>query len=231
MLSVLSLVFWALTLVVVLKYLSVVLRADNRGEGGILALLALLLRHEKDRPREPTGRFSRRAVLTMLGMFGTALLLADGMITPSISVLSAVEGLAVAAPGTERLVVPLTVLILIGLFVVQRWGTARIANFFGPVMLVWFAMIALMGLRWIFQEPSVLEAFDPRHAVTLYLHQPGQAFFLLGAIVLCITGRSTLCRPGPFRPATDSAGLVHSGVSGLDPELFRTGSVHPRPPR
>jgi len=191
-LSVLSLVFWALTLVVVLKYLSVVLRADNRGEGGILALLALLLRHEKDRPNEPTGKFSRRAVLTMLGIFGSALLLADGMITPSISVLSAVEGLAVAAPGTEKLVVPLTVLILIGLFMVQRWGTARIANFFGPVMLVWFAMIALMGLRWIVQEPRVLAAFDPLHAVTLYLHQPRQAFFLLGAIVLCITGAEAL---------------------------------------
>ena len=128
----------------------------------------------------------------MLGIFGTALLLADGMITPSISVLSAAEGLAVAEPGTEKLVVPLTVLILIGLFMVQCWGTARIANFFGPAMLVWFAMIALMGLHWIVQEPGVLAAFDPRHAVTLYLHQPRQAFFLLGAIVLCITGPEAL---------------------------------------
>lgn len=192
-LSVLSLIFWALTLVVVVKYLSVVLRADNHGEGGILALLALLLGHEtKDASDGPSRIWSRRTALTLLGLFGTSLLLADGMITPSISVLSAIEGLGVAAPALRGSVVPLTVFILIGLFVVQRYGTARLARYFGPAMVVWFATIALMGLPYVVSHPEVLAALDPRHCVHVFVRQPKAAFLLLGAIVLAITGAEAL---------------------------------------
>lgn len=190
-LSVLSLIFWALTLVIVVKYLSVVLRADNRGEGGILALLALLIRD--DRTGEASPPKSRQVlVYSLLGIFGTSLLLADGMITPSISVLSAVEGLEVAAPHLADLVVPLTVCILIGLFVVQRFGTARIARFFGPIMFVWFATIGCLGLIWIRVHPEILAAVDPRHILRLFLAEPAKGFLLLGAIVLCITGAEAL---------------------------------------
>jgi KUP system potassium uptake protein len=192
-LSVLSLIFWALVLVVIVKYLSVVLRADNRGEGGILALLALLLGHEKkDAPDGQPSPWSRRTALTLLGLFGTSLLLADGMITPSISVLSAIEGLGVAAPGLRSIVVPLTVFILIGLFMVQRFGTAHLARYFGPAMLLWFATIALMGLPYIVRYPEVLAAIDPRHSVHVFVRQPKAAFLLLGAIVLAITGAEAL---------------------------------------
>jgi KUP system potassium uptake protein len=185
-LGVVSLIFWALTLVVVVKYLTVVLRADNHGEGGILALLALLT----GGPGAPSPR--RRAVLASLAVFGTALLLADGMITPAISVLSALEGLQVAAPRTGKFVMPLTVFILIGLFVVQSLGTARIARLFGPTMLLWFVMIALLGLQWVVRQPEILAALDPRRGLHMFPAHPGRAFFLLGAIVLCVTGAEAL---------------------------------------
>jgi KUP system potassium uptake protein len=190
-LSVLSLVFWAFALVVMVKYLTVVLRADNHGEGGILALLALLLGREQE-AAAPAGRWSRRGVLMFLGIFGTALLLADGVITPSISVLSAVEGLGVAAPGLRGLIIPATVFILIGLFLVQRFGTARLGRYFGPTMLVWFAAIALAGLPWVVRQPEVLAAFNPWHIVHLFARQPAAGFFLLGAIILCVAGAEAL---------------------------------------
>jgi len=191
-LGVLSLIFWALTLIVSLKYLTVVLQADNRGEGGILALLALLLERKKTETAAPTPRFDATAVAALLGIVGTALLLADGMITPAISVLSALEGLELAAPQLDAFVVPLTVAILIALFATQHLGTAWIARFFGPVMLVWFVMIALMGLPWIVRCPEVLAAVNPRHGLSLFLAHPGTAFFLLGAVVLCVTGAEAL---------------------------------------
>jgi KUP system potassium uptake protein len=189
-LGVLSLIFWALTLVVIAKYLTVVMRADNRGEGGILALLALL--RGRRPPHDPGRRFSRGAVFALLGVFGTALLLADGMITPAISVLSAVEGLELAEPALGHLVMPITVVILFALFRVQRHGTARIASVFGPAMLVWFLMIAAMGLPWIVRYPQVLSAISPHHAVALFALAPGKAFLLLGAVVLCVTGAEAL---------------------------------------
>src|SRR5262249_49318070 len=135
-LGVLSLIFWALTLVVIVKYLTVVMRADNHGEGGILALLALLRGQRPQADRDQ--KFSRGAIFATLAVFGTALLLADGMITPAVSVLSAVEGLELVDPALDRLVVPITVVILVALFRVQRHGTARIATVFGPTMLIWF---------------------------------------------------------------------------------------------
>jgi KUP system potassium uptake protein len=180
-LGVLSLVFWALFLVIVVKYLTFIMRADNRGEGGILALLALL---------RPTGRV---APLVTLGLFGAALLYGDGVITPAISVLSAVEGLEVATPSLASWVLPLTVGILTGLFLVQRRGTARVGAVFGPITLVWFVSIALSGLPWVSTEPAVLAAISPFHAVRFLVdHGFVHGFLVLGSVVLCITGGEAL---------------------------------------
>ncbi len=186
-LSVLSLVFWALVVVVVVKYLVFVLRADNRGEGGILALMALVT------PNAAAGtqNWRKRGVI-LLGVFGTALLFADGALTPAISVLSAMEGLKLAMPAMQAVVIPMTLVILLALFVVQRHGTASIASWFGPAMLVWFATLALLGIPWVLREPGVLQAVSPHHAVRLFLVHPYESFKLLGAIVLCITGAEAL---------------------------------------
>ena len=183
-LGVLSLVFWALSLIVVVKYLTHIMRADNRGEGGILALLALIAGCGK------TGLSV--TTLLLLGIFGASLLYGDGVITPAISVLGAVEGLGVATHALERFVVPLTVVILLGLFLVQKRGTAKLGAIFGPAMLVWFAMIAIMGVPWIAKRPEVLWAIDPRHAAWLIAHRGGHAVHTLGAVVLCITGGEAL---------------------------------------
>src|SRR5262245_36239321 len=179
-LGVLSLVFWALFLVIVVKYLTFMMRADNRGEGGILALIALL---------RPSGRAS---VLVTLGLFGAALLYGDGIITPAISVLSAVEGLEIATPALAPWVVPLTVVILAGLFLVQRHGTARVGAMFGPVTLIWFASIALAGLPWVVSQPAVLSALSPHHAIRFIVNHGFHGFFVLGSVVLCITGGEAL---------------------------------------
>jgi KUP system potassium uptake protein len=183
-LGVLSLVFWAMTFVVTFKYLSFVMRADNRGEGGILALQALVSR------KDPNRR-SRKALL-VLGIFGAALLYGDGIITPAISVLSAVEGVTVAAPVLTPLVVPLTVLILAGLFLLQRSGTARVGAIFGPVMLLWFLVIGALGIHGILRDPSVLAAVNPLHGLHFFKHNGGHGFLVLGAVVLCITGGEAL---------------------------------------
>lgn len=184
-LGILSLIFWSLVLIVVIKYLTFVLRADNQGEGGVLSLLALLARGngEKD---------SRRPIIIAAGLFGAALLFGDGIITPAISVLSAVEGLEVAAPGLERLVVPLTIAILVGLFLVQKRGTAGIGRLFGPVMVVWFACLAVLGLTGILGQPSVLGAVDPRHAIQFFAVNRGLGFLALGTVVLVVTGVEAL---------------------------------------
>jgi KUP system potassium uptake protein len=180
-LGVLSLFFWSLTLVIVVKYLSFIMRADNRGEGGILALLALL-----------RGGRAGTTSLAALGIFGAALLYGDGVITPAISVLSAMEGLQVATPVFAPWVVPLTVAILAALFVVQRRGTADVGAIFGPATLVWFASIALIGLPWVLSTPSVLVAVNPLRAVDFFQHHDRHAFFVLGSVVLCVTGGEAL---------------------------------------
>ncbi len=183
-LGVLSLVFWSMTFVVTCKYLAFVMRADNRGEGGILALQALV-------SRQDTSKKSRRALL-MLGLFGAALLYGDGVITPAISVLSAVEGVTVAAPVLTRLVVPVTVLILFGLFFIQRRGTALVGSIFGPVMVVWFLCIGLLGIRGLMHDPSVLRALSPTYGLHFFAANGLRGFLVLGAVVLCITGGEAL---------------------------------------
>jgi KUP system potassium uptake protein len=186
-LGVVSLIFWSLMLVVVLKYLVFVLRADNNGEGGVLALMALV--------SPTTGKVAPRrasATLAVLGLVGAALLYGDGAITPAISVLSAVEGLRIAAPGLSPLVVPLTLAILVSLFLLQRRGTERVGAIFGPTMCVWFAALALAGLPAILRQPGVLAALDPTRAAGFLIHHGGHGFLVLGAVVLCVTGSEAL---------------------------------------
>lgn len=185
-LGVLSLVFWALTIAVVAKYMTFVMRADNDGEGGIMALLALIL----PRDRATLGR--RSVILVLLALSGTALLFSDGMITPVITVLGAVEGLEVATPVFRPFVVPIALVILIGLFAVQKRGTAAVGAVFGPAMLVWFGMIAALGVPWVLREPRVLEAVFPWHGARFLVAHGIQGFFILAAIVLCITGTEAL---------------------------------------
>ncbi|HEX8910438.1 MAG TPA: potassium transporter Kup [Anaeromyxobacteraceae bacterium] len=182
--GVLSLVFWAMTFVVTFKYLTFVMRADNRGEGGILALMALVSQ------RETTRR--GRQLLLVLGLFGAALLYGDGVITPAISVLSAVEGLAVAAPSLEHLVVPLTVGILVALFLFQRRGTATVGMVFGPIMLLWLVAIALVGAHALLRDPGVLTAVSPHHALRFLFAHRAHGFLVLGGVVLVITGAEAL---------------------------------------
>jgi KUP system potassium uptake protein len=181
-LGVLSLIVYALLLVVSVKYIAIVLRADNQGEGGILALTALL----------PPRNSDSRRFLILLGIFGAALLYGDGMITPAITVLSAVEGLNVATPLFQPYVVPTAVVILIAVFSLQRYGTDRVGRLFGPVMVVWFILIALLGVRWIVTEPAVLGAIDPRHAITFFGENGYHGFVILGAVFLVVTGGEAL---------------------------------------
>jgi KUP system potassium uptake protein len=182
-LGVLSLVVWALVLVIVVKYLTFIMRADNRGEGGILALLAL-----QSGVRSP--RWTR--IAGFLGLFGAGLLYGDGAITPAISILGAVEGLEVATPALAVAVVPITVVILIGLFAVQRYGTGRIGAVFGWVMLLWFVSIAAAGVVAVLRQPSVVEAVSPLHAVAFFREHGLVAFLLLGSVVLVVTGGEAL---------------------------------------
>jgi KUP system potassium uptake protein len=184
-LGVLSLVFWSLTFVVTGKYLTFVMTADNRGEGGILALMALC--------GQTGARRRARGVLLLLGLFGAALLYGDGVITPAISVLGAIEGLAVAAPSLgSHTVVLLTVIILTMLFLFQRRGTATVGAVFGPIMLVWFLCIAVIGVRGIVQDAAVLGAISPHHAVRFFLAHRLHGFLVLGGVVLVITGGEAL---------------------------------------
>ncbi len=186
-LGIMSLIFWSLTLVVTIKYLSVVLRADNDGEGGILALMALVL----PRPEEPR-RLIGGSTVVMLGLVGTALLTCDGTITPAISVLSAIEGLEVATPIFRPLVVPLTLGVLIALFIHQKHGTARLGRIFGSVMVVWFLALSIMGVSGIVQEPGVLAALNPWYAVKFFIVHRLHGLIVLGAVVLCVTGCEAL---------------------------------------
>jgi KUP system potassium uptake protein len=183
--GVLSLIAWALILVVTLKYVAVIMRIDNRGEGGILALTALALRASSRKP------WIRRWIL-WAGLLGASLFYGDGVITPAISVLSAVEGLKVATPFFDPYVIPITLALLVVLFAVQRRGTALVGGMFGPVMVVWFVVIGLMGAHEILQQPGILRAFNPLYGIELVVGHPLQGFIVLGAVVLAVTGVEAL---------------------------------------
>lgn len=184
-LGVLSLIFWSLVIVVTIKYLTFILRADNHGEGGIIALLAQV-RLGRSTPR------GKRTALLVLGLFGAALLYGDGMITPAISVLSAVEGLGVTARGLQPLVIPITVGILAGLFLFQRRGTASIGAVFGPVILMWFLVLAVLGVRGILQDTGVFRAIYPVHALEFLFRNQLHGYLVLGAVFLVVTGTEAL---------------------------------------
>jgi KUP system potassium uptake protein len=183
--GVLSIVFWTLTVIVSLKYVALVLRADNAGEGGLIAMLALASQAVKHKP-------ALRRFLLVIGIFGTSLFYGDGVITPAISVLSAVEGLEVVSPGFRKYVVPITLAVLLLLFVVQKRGTGGIGKFFGPITLVWFLSIAALGVSHIVGHPEILGALSPHHALRFMWAQPGTTFIILGAVVLCVTGGEAL---------------------------------------
>jgi KUP system potassium uptake protein len=184
-LGILSLVLWALMVVVTVKYVSFIMRADNKGEGGIMALMALALRNTAE------GSLRRNVIIT-LGLFGAALFYGDGVVTPAISVLSAVEGLEVITPTFKPYIIPITLVVLIFLFLIQRKGTASVGKLFGPVMILWFATLALLGVTNIVAEPSVLRAVNPLHGLAFLHTNPGLGFFSLGAVVLALTGAEAL---------------------------------------
>jgi KUP system potassium uptake protein len=183
--GILSIFFWTLTTIVSVKYVVLVLRADNHGEGGLVAMLALASQSVRDRPQ-------LRKVLLMVGIFGTCLFYGDGVITPAISVLSAVEGLEVVSPAFKKTVIPLTLIILLALFLVQKRGTAGIGKFFGPITLIWFGVIAVLGVSHIAHHPQILWAISPHHALGFIWQHPGTTFIILGAVVLCVTGGEAL---------------------------------------
>ncbi len=183
--GILSIFFWTLTVIVSIKYVALVLRADNNGEGGLVAMLALASQAVKDKPR-------LRRVLLIIGIFGTCLFYGDGVITPAISVLSAVEGLEIISPAFKKFVIPITLIILFGLFVVQKRGTSGIGKFFGPITVLWFFAIAILGLTHIVTNPGILVAMNPYYALKFMWEQPGTTFIILGAVVLCVTGGEAL---------------------------------------
>jgi KUP system potassium uptake protein len=193
--GVVSLMFWSLAVIVSIKYAGFIMRAHNRGDGGIMALAALIQRH----------KVAHATALVTLGIFGAALFFGDGMITPAISVLSAVSGLEVATPSVAHLVVPISLVILVGLFVVQRKGTHTVGWMFGPIMLVWFSTIAVLGLPQIAQHPGVFRAFSPSYGANFFADHGFQAFLVLGGVVLTVTGAEALYAdrghfgPGPIR--------------------------------
>ena len=201
--GIISLVFWAITSVVSVKYVTFIMRADNQGEGGIMALIALL---------EGVSLRSRaaKAALVALGIFGAALFYGDGMITPAISVLSAVEGLQVAAPSLDSLVLPITLTVLTALFSIQRFGTGVVGRLFGPVMAVWFGVLALAGAVEVIQHPAILKALSPTYGIAFFLDHGGSAFLALGSVVLAVTGAEALYADmGHFgRPAISRAWFV-----------------------
>ncbi len=184
--GVLSIVFWTLTLIVSLKYVTLVLRADNHGEGGLVAMLALASQSVKDKAP------ALRKWMLLIGIFGACLFYGDGVITPAITVLSAVEGLDVVSPAFRKAVIPLTLAILFLLFLVQKRGTAGIGRFFGPIMVLWFIVIAALGVYHIASHPEILAALSPHHALGFIWRHPGIAFIILGAVVLCVTGGEAL---------------------------------------
>src|SRR5215213_10856540 len=223
-LGVLSLVFWSLILVVTVKYVALILRADNRGEGGVLALGTLAARAVPGTP-------ALCALIPGLTIAGLALFYGDGLITPAISVLAAVEGLETAAPALEPYVVPLAALVLLGLFVIQSRGTATVGTFFGPVMLVWFATLGVLGLAQIVQNPGVLAALNPAYALGLFGYAGWQAFVALGAIVLAVTGAEALYADmGHFGKAPIRLAWLGLVLPGLVLNYFGQGALVLRDP-
>lgn len=207
--GIMSIFFWTLTVIVSIKYVALVLRADNNGEGGLVAMLALASQAVKDKPQ-------LRRVLLIIGIFGTSLFYGDGVITPAISVLSAVEGLEILSPAFKEYVIPVTLVILFALFAVQKRGTAGIGKFFGPITLVWFAVLALLGVAQIITNPVILKALSPHYAVLFMWFNPGTTFIILGAVVLCVTGAEALYADLGHFGKTDSPGLVHGGHALAD---------------
>lgn len=184
-LGILSMIFWALLLVVTVKYVIFVLRADNNGEGGVLSLMALALRSARSERR-------RYTVILMLGALGACMLLGESVITPAISVLSAVEGLEVISPDLKRFVIPITLVILVALFTIQRYGTAAVGRFFGPVMVLWFTALAAFGVASTLQNPQILQAINPVYAVDFIAEHTLQAYIVMGSVVLVVTGVEAL---------------------------------------
>ncbi len=183
--AVLSMMFWTVMLVVSLKYVLIMLRFDNQGEGGVLALVSIVSHSVRERPL-------LLGLVTILGAFSVSLFYGDAVITPAISVLSAVEGIAVAAPSLSHFIVPIALVILLGLFMMQRHGTATVGALFGPIMIVWFLTLAVLGLISIWQYPLILQALDPRFALGFAMQSPGLAFIALGAVFLCMTGAEAM---------------------------------------
>jgi KUP system potassium uptake protein len=185
MLGVLSLIFWGLLIIITMKYIVVILRMDNDGEGGVLSLVALV-------EHKLAGNSKAAKRLVLLGVLGTAFFYCDALITPAISVLGAIEGLAIIDPGMQRFVVPVTLAILVALFALQRRGTEKIGRLFGPIMVAWFATIGILGLRAILQTPEILTALNPGYALAVLLGHPGLALVILGAVFLVLTGGEAL---------------------------------------
>ena len=183
--GILSLILWALIVVVAVKYVTFIMRADNRGEGGIMALIALALADAKGNPRQERW-------IMVIGILGAAMFFGDGMVTPAISVLSAVEGLEVATPALKPFVIPVALLVLFLLFFVQKKGTARVGALFGPVMLAWFGTLAVLGVYNLVQSPAVLKAINPLYGLGFLAHNPGIALIAMGAVVLSVTGAEAL---------------------------------------
>ncbi|HVD74784.1 MAG TPA: KUP/HAK/KT family potassium transporter [Xanthobacteraceae bacterium] len=218
-LGVVSLIFWALMAMVSLKYVVFVLRADNDGEGGILALLSLVA-------PERVANGARIPFLVLLGIVGAALLYGDGVITPAISVLSAMEGLKLVTPAFDKFILPFTLTILIGLFMIQRRGTASIGRLFGPVMVVWFVVIGLLGLINIWAAPEILKAFSPVEAARFVAANPVIAFAVMGGVFLALTGAEALYADmGSCRAHGDPPRLVRLGPARVVVELLRSGGA------
>ena len=216
-----SLIFWALIVVVSIKYAGFIMRAHNRGDGGIMALTALLQRN-----RVPHG-----ALLVTLGIFGAALFFGDGVITPAISVLGSIQGVQVATPALAHLVVPLSVAILLALFVLQRFGSGTIGWLFGPVILVWFTAIGILGLSEVLKDPAVLQGLSPSWAVRFMIDHGAAGYLVLGGVVLAVTGAEALYADrGHFGASPIRLGWFGVALPGVDAQLPRPSRVHPAPP-
>jgi KUP system potassium uptake protein len=216
--GVLSLIFWSLVLVILLKYVAVVLNADNKGEGGVLALTALVINTDRASPR--------RKIYGTLGILGASLFFADGAITPAISVLSAVEGLHVAAPAAQIPVLPITVVVLVWLFLIQRHGTGSVARIFGPVMLGWFLILAVLGVSWIVREPRVLFALDPTQGLRLFMEHKVGALAVLAGVFLTVTGGEALYADmGHFGKTPIRAAWIYIVMPALVLNYFGQGAM------
>ncbi len=227
-LGMLSLIFWALTLMISIKYITFILKADNKGEGGILALTSLI----NPKTQTPKGQLTNvRRNLILLGLFGTALIVGDGMITPAISILSAVEGLELITPVFKPYIIPITIGILVGLFSFQKKGTSIVGRTFGPVMLVWYSTLALLGVISIVQTPEVLLAINPLYIVDFFVNNTWYAFFVLGSVFLVITGGEALYSDlGHFGREPIKMAWFYIALPGLLLNYFGQGALLLRDP-